>query len=133
VVDVRGLQLFGRDFERLLLEAIDEGLSSLGESSKQTIYYHLERSFNLRREDIPTRIIAFTQAIENIFGVGASFVEILIMKKLYEKIGGTLIWNESERFGFMEYLTKARRTFDNKNTIRTVEELIECEETKTQA
>jgi hypothetical protein len=129
---VRGLSLFGKDFERLLLDAIDEGLSSLGESSKQTIYYHLERSFNLRREDIPTRIIAFTQAIENIFGVGANFVEILIMKKLYEKIGGILIWNESERFGFMEYLAKAKRAFNEKNTIRTVDELIECEGTETE-
>jgi hypothetical protein len=123
------LSLLGRDFERFLLEAIDDGLSSLGESSKQNIYYHLEKSFNLRREDIPTRIIAFTQAIENIFGVGANFVEVLIMKKLYEKIGGILVWNESDSFGFMEYLAKAKRTFNEKNTIMTVEELIEYEET----
>jgi hypothetical protein len=125
---VRGLPLLSGDFERLLLEAIDEGLSSLGESSQQAIYYHLERSFNVKREDIPTRLIAFTQAIGNIFGVGANFVEILILKKLYEKIGGILIWKDSESFGFMEYLAKARRTFNEKNTIRTVEELIECEE-----
>jgi hypothetical protein len=122
--------VIGRDFESFLLEAVDDGLSSLGESSKQTIYYHLEKSFNVRREDIPTRVNAFTQAIENIFGVGANFVEVLIMKKLYEKIGGILVWNESERFGFIEYLAKARRAFNEKNTIRTLEELIECEETK---
>lgn len=123
-----GLPVLDRDFESFLLEAVDDGLSSLGESSKQTIYYHLEKSFNLRREDIPTRINAFTQAIENIFGVGANFVEVLIMKKLYDKIGGVLIWNESERFGFMEYLTKAQRTFNEKNTIRTVNELMESDE-----
>jgi len=125
---VTGLPVLDRDFESFLLEAVDDGLSSLGESSKQTIYYHLEKSFNLRREDIPTRINAFTQAIENIFGVGANFVEVLIMKKLYDKIGGVLIWNESERFGFMEYLTKAQRTFNEKNTIRTVNELMESDE-----
>jgi hypothetical protein len=121
------LPVLDRDFETFLLEAIDDGLSSLGESSKQTIYYHLGKSFNMRREDIPTRINAFAQAIENIFGVGANFVEVLIMKKLYEKIGGIFIWNESERFGFIEYLAKAKRTFNEKNTIRTVDELIECE------
>jgi hypothetical protein len=125
---VAGLPVLGRDFETFLLEAIDDGLSSLGESSKQTIYYHLEKSFNVRREDIPTRVNAFAQAIENIFGVGADFVEVLIMKKLYEKIGCILIWNESERFGFIEYLAKAKRAFDEKNAIKTVDELIECEE-----
>jgi hypothetical protein len=125
---VRGLSLFSKDFEKLLLEAIDDGLSALGESSKQAIYYHLDRSFNLKREDIPGRIIAFTQAIENIFGDGANFIEILIMKKLYEKIDGVFIWKESERFGFTEYVTKAKREFQEKNIIRTVEELVECEE-----
>lgn len=130
---MRNLSLYRGDFERLLLEAVDEGLSELGESSKQAIYYHLERSFNIRKHDIPTRVIAFTQAIENIFGAGANYIEILIMKKLYEKVNGLFIWNESERFGFMEYVDKAKRVFQEKNTIRTVEELIECEETEAEA
>jgi hypothetical protein len=121
--------LSGRDFEKVLLEAIDEGLSALGESPKQAIYFHLDRSFNIKKEEIPSRIMAFTQAIENIFGVGANFVEILIMKKLYGKIGEAFNWNEPEGFGFTAYLTEAKRVFQEKNTIKTVEELIECEET----
>lgn len=122
------LSLFGRDFEKLLTEAIDEGLSTLGESSKQAIYYHLETSFNIRKGEIPNRIMAFAQAINNIFGVGANFIEILIMQKLYEKIDGAFRWNESERFGFVEYVAGAKRLFQEKNMIRSVEELIECEE-----
>jgi cold shock CspA family protein len=73
--------------------------------------------------------MAFTQAIENIFGVGANFVEILIMKKLYGKVGEVFNWNESEGFGFTACLAEAKRVFQEKNTIKTVEELVECEET----
>jgi ribosomal protein L23 len=127
---VRDLSLFRRDFEKLLLEAIDEGLSILGESAKQSIYYHLERSFNIKKEEIPSRITAFTQAIESIFGVGAEFIEILIIKRLYERIDVAFKWNEHEGFGFAEYVTKARHVFQGENMIKTVKELVECEETK---
>jgi hypothetical protein len=122
------LSLFGRDFEKLLVEAVDDGLSALGDSAKQAIYYHLEKSFNVKKEDIPSRMTAFTQAIENIFGVGANFVEILIMKKLQEKVDGPFKWNETERFGFAQYVSEAKRAFQEKSMIKTVAELIECDE-----
>ena len=35
-------------FNRLLLEAVDEALASLGESSKQSIYFHLEQRFRVK-------------------------------------------------------------------------------------
>jgi len=44
-----------RDFEKLLLEAIDDALSSLGETPKHAIYYHLEKSFNVKKQEIPYR------------------------------------------------------------------------------
>ena len=75
------------DFEMILLEAVDECLSSLGESSKQAIYYHLEKGFNIQKQDIPCNIEAFIFAVEKIFGIGANFLEALILKGLYEKTG----------------------------------------------
>lgn len=125
---MRDLSLLGRDFEKLLLEAIDDGLCSLGESSRQAIYYHLEQSFNIKKKEIPSRLIAFTQAIESIFGVGANLVEILIMKKLHEKVDAVSVWEECEKFGFIEYVTMAKRVFREKNMIKTVEELAEYED-----
>ena len=116
------------DFEKLMLEAIDEGLSSLGESSKQAIYFHLEKTFNLRREEIPDRVSAFSQAIENIFGAGAGCLEILIMKRLYEKVGGILRWDKKKGFSFVEYVTIAKRSFREKSRIKTIKELVDCEE-----
>ena len=73
-------------FEKLLLEAIDEALSSLGMSTKP-IYFHLEKDFNINEKDIPHKIGEFADTIEEIFGLGARVLEIQIMKRLYQKVG----------------------------------------------
>jgi hypothetical protein len=117
-----------KDFEKLVLEAVDEGLSALGESSKQAIYFHLDKSFDIKREQIPDRINAFTQAIENIFGAGAGCLEVLIMKKIHEKVGGAMEWDKSKGFSFIEYVTVARRGFQNKTSLKSIKELVECDE-----
>lgn len=100
-----------RDFDRILLEAIDEGLSTLGESSKQAIYFHLARTFHIRKDEIPDKIERFTEAIEKIFGLGANFLEILIMQRLYKKVGGSLNWDEAKDLTFAEYVAVVRRCF----------------------
>jgi hypothetical protein len=75
------------DFEKLLLEAVDEGLASIGESPTQAIYFHLEKSFKIKKQETPHKTEAFTLAVEKIFGIGANFLEALILKRLYEKTG----------------------------------------------
>lgn len=104
-----------RSFEKLLLEAVDEGLSSLGDSSKQAIYFHLEKAFKISKKDIPDKIDEFANAIENIFGFGAKFLEIHIMKSLYEKAGHAFIFlPEQEKLLFAEYVTAARANLGQK-------------------
>lgn len=117
-------------FDKLLLEAVDEGLSSLGESSKQAIYFHLAKSFNVKRNAIPLEIEAFAEAIEKIFGLGANFLEVLIMKRLHEKIGVVFDWNESKRFVFAECVMLAKRNFEERQKERIAMELVECEEVR---
>ena len=75
------------EFNSIMLEAVDEALSFLGESAKRAIYYHLEEKFKIRREEIPIKIDDFAEAIEEIFGMGAKIIEMQIMKSLYKKIG----------------------------------------------
>jgi len=116
-----------KNFDKLLLGAVDEGLSTLGESSKQAIYFHLDKNFNIKREEIPERPEAFVQAIENIFGLGASCLEVLIMQRLYEKIGGVFEWQESKGFSFTEYVAAVKQSLQEKNKTKTTTELIECE------
>lgn len=117
-------------FDKLLLEAVDEGLSSLGESSKQAIYFHLAKSFNVKRNAIPFEIVAFAEAIEKIFGLGANFLEVLIMKRLHEKIGVVFDWNESKKFVLAEYVMAAKRKFEERHKERIAMELVECEEVR---
>jgi len=117
-------------FDKLLLEAVDEGLSSLGESSKQAIYFHLAKSFNVKRNAIPFEIVAFAEAIEKIFGLGANFLEVLIMKRLHEKTGVVFDWNESKKFVFAEYVMAAKKSFEERQKQEITMELVECEEVR---
>jgi hypothetical protein len=96
------------NFSELLLEAIDEALSSLGESQKTAIYYHLKKEFNIKRLEIPERVEDFSRALERIFGLGARHLEILFMKSLYAKLGGVCEWTACEwtvpKLTFQEYV-----------------------------
>ena len=77
-----------KSFDELLLDAIDEGISGLGEAGKTSIYIHLEGRFNIRKQEIPNKLDCFLNALQRIFGLGARQLEILIMKNLYAKLGG---------------------------------------------
>jgi hypothetical protein len=99
--------LFESEFDRILLEAVDDALSSLSDSVKQMVYFHLERSFHIKREDIPCKFEEFTRAIESIFGVGADWIEVLIMKRIHKKVGG--VYSITQRFGLTEYVVEAKR------------------------
>lgn len=93
------------DFEELLREAIDEGLSLLGESAKQVVYFHLEKTFKMNKLDIPYRIEEFINVIDWIFGTGAKILEIQILKCLFKKGGGTIEhYPEQKNLEFAEYV-----------------------------
>ena len=96
------------NFEEALLEAVDEGLSVLGESAKQAVYCHLGKTFKITRQDIPYRLEEFTDAVEGIFGAGAKILEIQIMKCLFKKVGHTFKnYPRQEELTFTEYVTAA--------------------------
>ena len=98
------------NFEEVLLTAIDEGLSLLGASSKQAVYFHLEKTFKMNRQDIPYRIEEFTDAIEKIFGNGAKILEIQIMKCLFKKVGYKLKhYPKRKNITFTGYIAAVKR------------------------
>ena len=100
-------------FHKLLLEAVDSALSSLGDSARQSVYFHLEKKFDITRDEIPGRIGDFDHGLERIFGAGTRFLEVLIMKNLYEEMGSTgkiLKMEQGEEFRFVDYVKAARRT-----------------------
>lgn len=99
-----------REFDKLLLSAIDEALNSLGESVRQSIYFHIENKFNVTRNAIPENLEEFQGGLEKIFGTGARFIEILIMKKLHSKIELPLKI-EGEQLEFVKYVGAAKEGF----------------------
>lgn len=104
-------------FQKILLEAVDGAFSSLGESARQAIYFHLETEFKMPRSEIPDRLEDFERGLEKIFGIGTRFLEILIMKKLYQTIqpkGKILRLGEGKEFRFVDYVKAAERTFSRK-------------------
>ncbi len=93
------------EFKRTLREAVDEGLLVLGENARQVIYYHIERSRQVKPEQIPDRIEPFHEALRSMFGAGADVVEKLIIKNLYSTLA--LKFEEYEDWTLVDYVNNA--------------------------
>lgn len=94
-----------KDFEKLFIEAVDEGLETLGESGKQMIFFHLDKSYSIKKHEISKKPEAFAKGLEQIFGAGASVLEKLILKSLYSKLGMKYEDVENHSFaGYVKYI-----------------------------
>ena len=102
------------EFDKLLASAIDEALNSLGESVKQSIYFHIEHNIKLPRDKIPENLGKFQGGLEKIFGAGSQYIEILIMKNLHSKIGVPLKMR-SKQLEFTEYVDAVKDGFLKKH------------------
>jgi hypothetical protein len=100
-----------RDFDKLLLVSIDEALLSLGDSARQSIYFHIEKNFKVKRDEIPENLENFQLALEKIFGIGSRYIEILIMKNLYAKVGCPQRMEKNQPLEFIKYVDAARQSF----------------------
>jgi hypothetical protein len=109
-------------FDKLLSDAIDEALNSLGNSAKIAIYFHLEADFGLPQKDIPCEIGYFSYAIGKIFGVAARRLEIMCMIRLQAKLNSECTWNNRDKWfqtvTFQEYALLKRLNFENKTRNR---------------
>lgn len=107
-------------FDTLLLRSIDEALNSLGKSVNQSIYFHIEDKFGIIKDEIPEKLQEFQEALKDMFGEGAQFVEILIMKKLHMNVGG-LIKIKTEQFRFVEYVDASKKGYYGSALGQTIE------------
>jgi hypothetical protein len=126
----------GKKFEQVLLGSIDEAFSTLGERAKMSIYLTLEHKFTITKQDIPCRVDDFSDALERIFGSGARYLEVLIMKKLHEKVGCLYEWDATKwlvsNLTFRKYVELMRLCYEDKGKIGEVEVLIDSGEQKEQ-
>jgi len=121
-----------KNFDQLLLEAIDQGLSGLGGAGKASIYIHLEGLFNIRKQEIPNKLDDFSNALHRIFGLGAQNLEILIMKNLHDQVGclykvDNPSWLAPD-LTFTKYIEQMRLSYKDTEEIGKTEVLIDAEE-----
>jgi hypothetical protein len=101
-------------FEAIIIEAVDESFSSFGHSFKQTIYFQLENTYKIKKQEVPLKIEDFANAVEQIFGIGAKFIEMKIIEVLHEKIHDFMYFPKKEDLVFTEYVASLRRFYDRK-------------------
>jgi hypothetical protein len=94
-----------------LLQAVDDGLSVPGEIVSAAIYERIERSYQLKREEIPEKLETFHQALQDLLGEGAKVMEKLITKNLYRRLG--LNFTEHENWTLIDYVNHAKRSQAN--------------------
>jgi nucleoside-diphosphate-sugar epimerase len=91
---------------KLIMEAVDNVFSSLGNSCKLFLYFRLKNSYNISAQEIPNRIEDFADALEAIFGPGAKLIEIEIMKVLFSRTKILTYSLKQEDLSFTDYVKK---------------------------
>ncbi len=92
------------EFKKILNEAIDETFAALGESPKQSIYFHLENTFALKSNEYSNNITSFDRALKDIFGPGAFLLETSILNRLTEKVMKKESPLKEEFFSYVQHL-----------------------------
>jgi len=59
-------------YSGLLSDAVDEGLSALGQAPKEAIYEVLKTDFSMGKSDIPMRFAEFSSILKENIGLGAT-------------------------------------------------------------
>jgi len=92
------------EFKAIIIESVDESLASFCNLNKQAVYLHLEEKFNIKKEEIPRKMDKFTDAMEQMFGIGAKLVEMRIIKALHKRIPEFVFFPMKLEIGFKEYV-----------------------------
>ena len=125
-----------RKFENVVLNSIDAAFSSLGENVKRTIYFHLDHNFMIAKKDIPYKIDEFSDALEQIFGLGARHLELLIMKNLHERVECSYKWEGPKwlvpDLTFRKYVHLLKVCYEDNRRIGELEVVIDAGETQEQ-
>jgi len=94
-------------FREVLLQAIDDGLLVPGEIARAAIYDRVERSYQLRREEIPEKLELFHKALRDLLAAGGEVLERLIAKNLYRRLD--LNFNQHENWTLLDYVDEAKK------------------------
>ena len=102
------------DFDLVLFQSIDEAMSVLGGPGKQAVYFYLDKSFKLKKEDLAVRVDDFSFSLEKIFGIGANFIYDLILKIVSQKISMDYALLDINKHSFTVCISIARENSNNR-------------------
>ena len=94
-------------FSETLLQAVDEGLGVPGEVVRAAIYERIEKSYQLKREEIPNNLPTFQKALEDLLGSAAQVMQRLIAKNLHRRLG--LNFEEHRDWMLADYVNHAKK------------------------
>jgi len=94
------------DFNETLLRAVDDGLLVPGEIVRVAIYARIERSYRLKREEIPEKFPTFDRALRELLGEAAVVLERVIAKNLYSAL--SLNFARHDAWSLVDYVNNAR-------------------------
>ena len=78
------------------------------EDGAKIIYEFLENHSRLKLEEVADKPEVFSAGLERLMGSGAKVIEILVLKKLYRKLG--LKFEEKKGYGFPDYIKELRKS-----------------------
>jgi hypothetical protein len=93
--------------EKILLEAVDEGLLVPGEIVRTAIYERLERSYQVKRGEIPEKLETFQLALEDLLCKSAKVMERLIARSLYRRL--KLNFTQHDGWTLVDYVNHAKK------------------------
>ncbi len=96
------------DFEELLIDAVDQELSGLGNDAKKATYSCLKSTFGIKKHEIPDKIEEFAIALERIFGAGAKALEIRIIEAVCRRVTNFKYSPKHGDIFFADYLIALR-------------------------
>ena len=114
------------ELEETLLQAVDEALLVPGEIVRTAIYERIERSYQVRREDIPEKVETFHKALEELLGSGAKVMEKIIAKSFYSRLGLNFIeYANCTLMDYVNHVKKARVSDWDTGRIQTGHSFVE--------
>lgn len=96
-----------RDFDETLLEAITETLSSFDEKVEKAVYEYLDK-INLQKQEIPRKVEAFEEGLNEVLGQDARNALANVLKRLYGTIGIPFEQEEFDKLSFIDHVRRAR-------------------------
>ena len=91
-------------YDTVIIDAIEDSLSSFKSFEKQEVYFFLETTFNISKKEIPQKMEDFGNALEKIFGVGARLIEIRIIKSIHKRVPEFRFTSRTNVVNFGDYV-----------------------------